>query len=99
MSNEYWLIYEKGFSPWISNKPLNSEDCEEVHVIEYTAYEKIKSELNQQTALLEVILEFQRNVFEQLTDQDPINRELKEFFKKLNEANQTNKSNLDQDEI
>lgn len=30
---EWWLIFEKGYSSWISDKPLFSADCEEIHVV------------------------------------------------------------------
>lgn len=46
MSNEetkpriYYIIFEKGFSPWVADKPLNSNYAtEELKVIEYSAYE------------------------------------------------------------
>src|ERR1700684_4356673 len=43
---EFWLIYEGLFTPWISSKPLFSVDTdEEIHVIEYGAYEDLKTSM------------------------------------------------------
>jgi len=41
---EFWIIYEKGYSTWVSDKALNSADTtDEIHVIEYSAYDKQKT--------------------------------------------------------
>lgn len=55
MAREFWLIFEAGYSPWISSKPLFSADTsEEIHVIEYAAYENLKARLERAEALLEL---------------------------------------------
>lgn len=44
-AREWWLIFENGYSNWISSKPLYSGDTtEEVHVIEHSAYLALEAE-------------------------------------------------------
>ena len=48
VSPEYWIIKEQPYSTWVSDKPLYSADTDqEIHVIEYSEYEKLQSRIKQ----------------------------------------------------
>jgi len=43
-AREFWIIREPPYSTWVSNKPLYSADTdEEIHVIEYSAYQALEA--------------------------------------------------------
>ena len=53
---QFWIIDETPYSTWVSSKPLYSADTkEEIHVIEFSAYQSAIEELKAARSELQAI--------------------------------------------
>lgn len=64
---EFWIIEEKGYSTWVSDKPLHSADTTaEIHVIEKLSYDALAAKLAIAVEALEEISTFTQVVKDHL---------------------------------